>query len=58
LINEKGIFNEGQVVAGDVEKIPKMRVAIDECEVEATEKIVKFGTRLGKGIGDMGSTSA
>jgi hypothetical protein len=58
LINEEGIFNEGQVVAGDVEKIPEMRVAIDECEVEATEKIVKFRTRLGKGIGDMGSTSA
>ncbi len=46
------------MVAGDVEKIPKMRVAIDECEVEATEKIVKFRARLGKGIGDMGSTSA
>ncbi len=58
LIDEEGILNEGQVVAGDVEKIPKMRVAIDECKVEATEKIVKFGARLGKGIGDMGSTSA
>ena len=58
LIDEEGIFNEGQVVAGDIEKIPEMRVAIDECEVEATEKIIKFRTRLGKGIGDMGSTSA
>jgi len=58
LVDEEGILNQGQVVAGDVEKIPEMRVAIDECEVEAAEKIVEFGTRLGKGIGDMGSTSA
>ena len=58
LIDEEGIFNEGQVVASDIEKIPEMRVAIDEREVEATEKIIKFRTRLGKGIGDMGSTSA
>ena len=58
LIDEERIFNEGQVVASDIEKIPAMRVAIDECKVEATEKIVKFGARLGKGIGDMGGTSA
>jgi hypothetical protein len=31
LIDEEGIFNEGKVVAGDVEKIPEMGVAIDEC---------------------------
>ncbi len=58
LIDEERILNEGQVVAGDVEKIPEMRVAIDECEVEAAEEIVKFWTRLGKGIGNMGGASA
>jgi len=58
LINKEGILNEGQVVAGDVEKIPEMRITIYECKVEAAEKIVKFWARLGKGIGNMGSTSA
>jgi len=58
LINEEGIFNEGKVVAGDVEKIPEMGVAVDEGEVEATEKIIQFGAGFGKGIRYMSGASA
>ena len=58
LIDEEGIFNEGKVVAGDVEKIPEMGVAVDEGEVEATEKIIQFGAGFGKGIRYVSGASA
>ena len=58
LIDEEGIFNEGKVVAGDVEKIPEMGIAVDEGKVEATKEVVEFGAGFGKGIGNMGGATA
>jgi hypothetical protein len=43
-VREEGVFDEGEVVAREVEEVPSMRISVDQGEVEATEKIVEDGT--------------
>lgn len=56
-IGKKGIFNEGEVVASKVEKIPSAGVAVDEGKVKATKEIIQLRTGFGKRIGDDGGSA-
>ena len=46
------------MVAREIKEVPSMRISVDQGEVEATEKIVKHGTRFGERVGhNSGSTT-
>ena len=56
-IGEKRIFDQGEVMACEVEKIPKMGISIDECEVEATKEVVQSRAGFGEGIRNHGCSA-
>ena len=56
-IGEEGIFDQGEVMAGEIEKIPEMRISIDESEVEAAKEVVQFRAGFGKGIRNHGCSA-
>ena len=56
-IGEKRIFDQGEVMACEVEKIPEMGISIDECEVEAAKEVVQFRAGFGEGICNHGCSA-
>ena len=56
-ICEESVFEQREVVTGEVEKSPGVRIAVDEGEIEAAKEVVHFGPRFGEGIGHDGSAS-
>ena len=56
-IGKKCLLDNGQVVTSKVEKIPGVRIAVDQGEIEAAKEVVHFGPRFGEGIGHDGGAS-
>ena len=56
-IGKKRLFDDGQVVTSKVEKIPGVRIAVDEGEIEAAKEVVHFWPRLGEGVGHDGGAA-